>query len=137
MPLDRAHVRYLTSHAVGRLATVSPGGTPQNKPVGYRYNASLGTIDIAGYDMEDSAKFRNVAVNPEVAFVVDDAVGEGPDGVRFLEIRGVAEQAVDESFRVHGDSSHIIRIHARRVVSWNVDSGNPGAHAENLGDTRP
>lgn len=55
---------------------MSPSGVPQNKPVGYRYNAQLGTIDIAGYDMEDSAKYRNVGVNPHVAFVVYDAIGK-------------------------------------------------------------
>ncbi|WP_460523361.1 PPOX class F420-dependent oxidoreductase [Flindersiella endophytica] len=132
MPLDHAHLHYVTSHTVGRLATVSPNGTPQNKPVGYRYNARLGTIDIAGYDMEDSAKYRNIRVNPEVAFVIDDAVGEGPEGVRFLEVRGVAEPAVDSSFQVHGDSSHIIRIHPRRVVSWNIDPDSPGARTQNL-----
>jgi hypothetical protein len=49
MPLDDAHVRYLTDHHQGRLATVAPDGTPQNKPVGYHYNPELGTIDIAGF----------------------------------------------------------------------------------------
>lgn len=92
MPLDDAHIDYLTSHHQGRLATVAPNGNPQNKPVGYLYNAQLGTIDIAGIDMEHSAKYRNVASHPNVAFVVDDAIGEGPDGMRFLEVRGPAEQ---------------------------------------------
>ena len=45
MQLDDAHIGYLTSHHQGRLATVTPSGNPQNKPVGYRYHARLGTID--------------------------------------------------------------------------------------------
>jgi pyridoxamine 5'-phosphate oxidase family protein len=125
MTLDEAHVRYLESHARGRLATVGPDGAPQNKPVGYRYHRRLGTIDIAGMGMQGSAKYRNIAANPEVAFVVDDAVGEGPEGVRFVELRGRAEQAVD-------DRGHIIRIHPRRVVSWNVHAGRPGMFAADL-----
>jgi pyridoxamine 5'-phosphate oxidase family protein len=47
--MEDVYVRYLTTHSQGRLATVGPDGGPQNKPVGYRYNAKLGTIDIGGY----------------------------------------------------------------------------------------
>ena len=47
--MEDVYVRYLTSHSQERLATVGPDGGPQNKPVGYRYNAKLGTIDIGGY----------------------------------------------------------------------------------------
>ena len=39
--MEDVYVRYLTSHSQGRLATVGPDGGPQNKPVGYRYNAEL------------------------------------------------------------------------------------------------
>lgn len=118
-----AYVRYLTSHHQGRLATVGPGGAPQNKPVGYRYNAELGTVDIGGNGMERSAKYRNVGRDPKVAFVVDDATGEGAAGMRLLEIRGRAEQA-----------GGLIRIHPRRLVSWNVDPDLPGLHAVDVGD---
>jgi len=36
MPLDEIYVTYLNGQSRGRLATVSPDGRPQNKPVGYR-----------------------------------------------------------------------------------------------------
>jgi PPOX class F420-dependent enzyme/OxyR family protein/uncharacterized protein (TIGR02246 family) len=140
MPIDQEHIEYLTTHTLGRLATIGPNGTPQNKPVGYRYNPSLGTIDIAGFDMEHSAKYHNVGAHPDVAFVVDDSVGEGADGVRFVELRGRAEHAVDpdRTSTSAGVSDHIIRIHPRRLVSWNVAPGHAGMHAENLetGDRR-
>jgi PPOX class F420-dependent enzyme/OxyR family protein/uncharacterized protein (TIGR02246 family) len=134
MRLDHAHVDYLTDHHQGRLATVAPDGTPQNKPVGYHYNAELDTIDIAGFTMDTSAKYRNIAVHPEVAFAVDDAVGEGAAGMRFVEVRGWAEQAqvnspADEE---EGLSEHIIRIHPRRVVSWNADRDHPGLQTQTL-----
>ena len=119
--MEDVYVRYLTAHSQGRLATVGPDGGPQNKPVGYRYNAELGTIDIGGYSNERSAKYRNVGREPKVSFVIDDAVGQGAEGMRFLEIRGEAEQAAE-----------LIRIRPRRLVSWNVDPGSPGLHTVNL-----
>jgi PPOX class F420-dependent enzyme/OxyR family protein len=70
---------------------VGPDGAPQNKPVGFACNAELGTIDIAGFSVELSARYRNVGVNPNIAFVVDDAVSEGAAGTRFAEIRGLTE----------------------------------------------
>jgi pyridoxamine 5'-phosphate oxidase family protein len=121
MPIDSHHIAYLTTHTHGRLATVAPSGAPQNKPVGYRYNVALATIDIAGFNMERSAKYCNVGVNPEVSFVIDDIVGEGAEGVRFTELRGWAEHAVDPDRATPGGlSAHIIRIHPRRLVSWKI-----------------
>jgi PPOX class F420-dependent enzyme/OxyR family protein len=119
--MDDAYVRYLTSHSQGRLATIGPDSGPQNKPVGYRYNAGLETIDIGGFNNERSAKYRNVGRDPNVAFVIDDAIGEGAENMRFLEIRGRAEQA-----------GELIRIHPRRLVSWNVDPSRPGLHTSDV-----
>ena len=81
------------------------------------YNPDLGTIDIAGFTTETSAKYHNIAVNPDVSFVVDDSIGEGAEGQRFVEVRGFAEQAEA------GSSARIIRIRLRRVVSWNIGEG--------------
>lgn len=123
---DDVHLTYLTSHYHGRLATIAPDGTPQNKPVGYRYNPEHQSIDIAGFGMERSAKYRNVAVNAAVAFVIDDTIGEGPTGMRFVEIRGRAEHAtVTDPQQTDGLSAQIIRIYPRRIISWNVDPGEP------------
>lgn len=133
--IDGAHAEFLAGHALGRLATVAPNGTPQNKPVGYRYDGRLGTIEIAGYGMERSAKYRNVGVHPDVAFVVDDVVGEGAQGVRFVEVRGRAERAIDERAAGDGLSAHVIRIHPRRVVSWNV--GGEGMRTVDLAPAAP
>lgn len=134
MTLGDLHTRYLQSHQRGRLATTGPGGGPQVKPVGYRYNPGQGTIDIAGYAMERSAKYRNIGRNPKVAFVVDDMTGEGAAGMRFLEIRGDAEQAISGSGAPAGPglSPHLIRIHPRRLISWNIDPDQPGLHTATL-----
>jgi pyridoxamine 5'-phosphate oxidase family protein len=132
MALDDASRRYLAGYTRGRLATVGPDGAPQNKPVGFVYNAELGTIDIVGLDMETSAKYRNVGTNPNVAFVVDDAVPEGAEGTRFVEIRGQAEQVSVKPPATAGVSPQIIRIHPRRVISWNVDPDQPGLQTRDV-----
>lgn len=131
MALNDASQRYLASQGHGRLATVGPDGHPQNKPVGFHYNAELGTIDISGIDMEASAKYRNVGAHPDVAFVVDDVVSDGAAGVRFVEIRGPAEQVTVDPPPT-GLSPHIIRIHPRRLVSWNIDPDHPGLQTRDL-----
>lgn len=127
--LERA---YLTGHRIGMLATVAPSGAVHNKPVGFHYNADLGTVDVAGYGMESSAKFRNIQAHPEVSFMVEDTVDESADaaGVRFLEIRGRAVAASAPAR--DGLSDRIIRIHPTRAVGWNVDADHPGPYARDV-----
>ena len=52
-------------------------------------------IDIAGFRMTSSQKFRNVRRDGRVALVVDDIASTQPWRVRFLEIRGIAEAVPD------------------------------------------
>ena len=115
---------FLRQADLGRLAAIQPDGTPQNSPVGFTYNESLGTIDIAGYRMSKSQKFRNIARNAKVAFVVDDITSRDPWRVRCLEIRGTAEQAeVPPSRGGAGDEldTAIIRVTPRRIISFGID----------------
>ena len=71
-------IDFMRATALGRLATIQPNGTPQVSPVGFSYNEELGTIDIAGYRMSSSQKYRNIARNDKVAFVVDDIASRDP-----------------------------------------------------------
>jgi PPOX class F420-dependent enzyme/OxyR family protein/uncharacterized protein (TIGR02246 family) len=135
MALDDVSQRYLASQQRGCLSTVGPDGRPQNKPVGFVYNAELGTVDIFGTAMDASAKYRNIGLNPDVAFVVDDAVSQAAAGMRFLEIRGHAEQVLVEPPPAAGLSRQVIRIHPRRVISWNVDPDHPGLATADLATT--
>lgn len=118
-------IEFMQQMDLGRLATIQPDGTPQNSPVGFTYNELLGTIDISGYDMSKSRKFRNIAANPKVAFVVDDIFSRDPWRVRCLEIRGIAEQAVPTDVPREPDGepldAAIIRVHPRRVISFGID----------------
>ena len=111
--MDQAHI--------GRLATIQPDGTPQNSPVGFSYNELSGTIDIGGYSMAKSRKFRNLSTNSKVAFVVDDVTSRDPWRVRCLEIRGTAVQA-------ESDGAPIIRITPARVISFGIDDQSTPPH---------
>jgi pyridoxamine 5'-phosphate oxidase family protein len=132
MTLSDAEQHFLAEQRLGRLATVAPGGFPQVKPVGLTYNDRLGTIDIYGLNMAGSAKYRNVQHHPEVAIVVD-VPGNGPGDVRFLEVRGRAETATAEAAPFPGADRDIIRIHPRRVLALNVDPGQDGLQARDVG----
>jgi pyridoxamine 5'-phosphate oxidase family protein len=129
MTLSEAERAYLSTQRLGRLATVAPDGAPQNNPVGFHYNEALGTIDIYGFDMGATRKFRNVAANPRVALVVDDLASMDPWLVRGVEIRGRAEAVDDETPPMVGMSRQLIRIHPDRVISWNVDHDDQGRPA--------
>lgn len=121
MTFTALEIEFMKQADLGRLATVQPDGTPQNSPVGFTYNESLGTIDIGGYEMAKSRKFRNLAVNDRVAFVVDDITSRDPWRVRCLEIRGTATQA-------EADGAAIIRVFPRKVISFGIDDQKTEPH---------
>lgn len=132
MTFTAFEIEFMKRADVGRLATIQPDGTPQNSPVGFTFNDRLGTIDITGYQMSRSRKFRNIARNNKVAFVIDDIPSRDPWRVRCLEIRGTAEQALlDETPREpNGDpmDDAIIRITPRRVISFGIDDQTTEPH---------
>jgi len=126
MPFTDAQLAYLATQRLGRLATVDSRGAPQNNPVSFRYNPELATIDIGGRAMGASRKFRNLALNPRVAFVIDDIASYQPWKVRCIEIRGHAEALTGQSPPMDGFSAEIIRIHPDRVLSFGLDDTPPG-----------
>ena len=132
MSFKQHEIDYLNAADLGRLATVAPDGTPQNSPVGFTYNAELGTIDISGYHMSQSRKYRNIMANSAVAFVVDDIASRNPWRVRCLEIRGTAEQAELPAAPTepNGDplDAAIIRINPRRIISFGIDDTETEPH---------
>ena len=125
-------VAYLASQRLGRLATVQRNGTVQNSPVGFSYNAVLETIDIGGRNMQASQKFKNLAANSRVAFVVDDVASLDPWQVRCLEIRGAAEAILDPTDSAVPYPSAIIRIHPQRIISFGIDSPGTGRGKRNV-----
>ncbi len=105
---------HLATQRLGRLATAQPNGTLQNSPVLFDVNTTTGTIDISGFRLATSQKYRNIAQNGRAAFVVDDIVSIEPWRVRCLEIRGEAEA-------IEVDGRPLIRLHPRRVISFGLD----------------
>lgn len=122
MSLTESEVDYLISQPLGRLATVQPNGDVQVSPVGFHFNRDLRTIDIGGFAMSASRKFRNVEDNGRVAFVVDDIKSVQPWRVRCLEIRGIGEAIKSEA------DGEIIRIHPRRIISFGIDGPDLDPH---------
>jgi pyridoxamine 5'-phosphate oxidase family protein len=121
MTFTESEIAYLEEQQLGRLATLRPDGTLQNSPVGFRYNHALGTIDIGGHHLTSSRKYRNVAANGQVAFVVDDVPSVSPWKVRCLEIRGTAEAVEKPSDSAYGTEDPIIRVRARRIISYGTE----------------
>ena len=118
-----AEVAYLNEQRLGRLATTGASGEPHVTPVGFRFDAASGTIDIGGPGFANSKKVRDVQANPKVAFVVDDIATVDPWWVRGVEVRGTAEL-----FRSGGETvgpgfdAAFLRITPRRIVAWGLDT---------------
>jgi len=117
-------LEYMQSQRWGRLATISPDGRPQIAPVGFRYNIELDTIDIGGFNMSQSKKFRNILTNPNVSFVIDDVLP--PWQPRGVEIRGTA-QAIDQGGKALFEADYnadnaLIRVSALQIIGWCLDT---------------
>ena len=116
-------LRYLLGERrLARLATMGKDGTPHVAPVGWTYNAELGTIDIGGHDLANTKKYRDVRRTGRAAVVIDDVLP--PWRPRGIEVRGRAE-AVDAE-------RPLIRIHPERIVSWGI-SDRHGHSARSVG----
>ncbi|MFM2106404.1 MAG: hypothetical protein RL338_1436 [Chloroflexota bacterium] len=105
-----AELAYLAGQPLGRFATVGADGAPHVVPVTFRYNPETDTIDFGGWNLTSSKKWRDIAHEPRVAFVVDDVLP--PWQPRLIEIRGTAQQVGDE----------LIRITPTRIVAFGLDA---------------
>jgi pyridoxamine 5'-phosphate oxidase family protein len=111
-----AELRYLAGgRQLGRIATVGADGTPHVVPVAWIYNAVRDAIDVGGYELERSKKFRDVARTGRAAIVVDDLASTDPWRPRGIEIRGRGEAIALPTA--------LIRIHPERIVSWGLEPG--------------
>jgi pyridoxamine 5'-phosphate oxidase family protein len=116
-------IEYLASQSLGRLATVNPEGEPHVVPARFRYNPEMDTIDVGGWGMGRSKKFRDAAKTGRAAFVVDDI--PQPRQVRGVEIRGKAEAVMEGGEEIaQGFDTEFIRITPTYIASWGIDSDN-------------
>ncbi|MBA3843190.1 MAG: PPOX class F420-dependent oxidoreductase [Actinobacteria bacterium] len=121
MVFTESEIAYLASQRLGRLATAQDDGVLQVSPMGFSYNPTLATIDMSGFNLVKSQKFRNIARSGRAAFVVDDLVSVEPWRVRCLEIRGVAEAIADAD-------APMIRLRPRRIIAFGIDEPDIEAH---------
>ncbi|HYC26501.1 MAG TPA: PPOX class F420-dependent oxidoreductase [Nitrososphaerales archaeon] len=109
---SEAEAEFLAENFIGRLATVSSGLQPHVVPVAYRFDGS--GLTFGGWNMEKSLKFKNLAANNQVAFVVDEVVSMKPWKARGVEVRGTAVPTRSPSGSVS------IRITPLKVRSWGL-----------------
>ncbi len=110
---------YLREQKLGRMATTGADGAPHVVPVGYGVDDATGSIDIIGYQLRDSKKFRDLTRDPRIAFVVDDVLP--PWKPRGIEIRGTAQMLLADDPAV-GVTRDTIRITPQRINAWGIDT---------------
>jgi len=117
-----AELEYLTSgRRLGRIATVGRDGTPHVVPVGWSYKPASDVIEVGGFDLAKTKKFRDAQASGRVAIVVDDVASVDPWRPRGVEIRGRAQ--------VIAEPIAVIRIEPERIVSWGLE---PERHARDV-----
>jgi pyridoxamine 5'-phosphate oxidase family protein len=74
--------------------------------------------------------YRDIVRNSKVAYVVDDLPSVNPWTIRGIEIRGDAEVLMSggESI-VPGFGPDMVRIRAKRIMSWGIESNDAPASA--------
>ena len=104
---------------------------PHVVPVGFRYNAGTNTIDIGGHDLAHTAKWRQAAHHPRVAFVVDDVLP--PWQPRCIEIRAEAELLESGGQELGpGFGGALMRLHPVWLVAWGIDEERRTANKQEL-----
>jgi PPOX class F420-dependent enzyme/OxyR family protein len=107
---------YLDGQRLCRLATVNVRGEVHVVPCGFAYREEQGVIEITGFTLERSRKYRDVRATGRAAIVVDDMASVDPWWPRGIEVRG---QAVAVGT---GDEA-VIRLYPARLVAWGLDTG--------------
>jgi pyridoxamine 5'-phosphate oxidase family protein len=126
-----AELEYLGGQRLGRLATVNRAGEPHVVPVAFRYNPDQDSIDIGGFRIAQTRKYRDVARSGRAAFVVDDVLP--PWQPRMVEIRGRATVVPQGGREINPQfAPEIIRISPTRIVAFGVD-GQAGALGRDVG----
>lgn len=122
-------IAYFQSQRFGRLATVSEKGELHVVPVSFRYNSEQESIDIGGYNITSTKKYRDALRHGRVAFVIDDILPSGK--TRMVEIRGAAEGLPEGGKEIMPEggkgikatfSPELLRIKPTRIISFGLDS---------------
>jgi pyridoxamine 5'-phosphate oxidase family protein len=123
-----AERNYLQGQRLGRLVTLGRDGSPQARPVGFAVRENF--IEIGGFELAATAKFRNIARHPKVSFLVDDLASVQPWHVRGVEIRGEAQ-----ALPGHDGTDAAIRVFPHRIIGWGLT--NSSIESRTVGHRQP
>jgi pyridoxamine 5'-phosphate oxidase family protein len=130
-------IKYLQGHTMGRLATVGRDGQPHVVPLTYHYNPDEDSIDLGGINFANTKKWRDVQYNRKVTFLIDDFA---PTEAHAIEVRGEAEihQTGGHQInpRIPNFVEQFIRLRARYIVSWGINSEVSGRASSFKTDSR-
>jgi pyridoxamine 5'-phosphate oxidase family protein len=120
--LTPAQTEYLASQRLGRIATAGADGKPHVVPTSFHYNSELGTLDVGGFHVATTKKYRDVQANAWAAIVIDDLVSTDPWQPRMLEVRGRAEAITTGGTKLGaGFGQAFIRIYPEKVNSFGIE----------------
>ena len=120
--LTAAHIEYLASQLLGRLATTGTDHKPQLCPRRSATTPTSARVDIGGHRMANTKKYRDVQATGWAAIVVDDVVSMDPWTPRFLEIRGRAEAVPTGGAHLGpGFGEAFIRIYPQKINSFGIE----------------
>ena len=114
-----SELEYLTGERrLARIATVGKDGTPYVVPVGWAYDREHDAIQVGGFELQKTKKFRDIERTGRAAVVIDDLASVDPWRPRGVEVRGHAEAIASPQA--------VIRILPERIVSWGIESDRIG-----------
>lgn len=96
MTIPESHADLLTSKALAHVATIGPDGAPQNNPVWFDYDGT----HLRFSQTTGRQKYRNLKAQPAVALSIVDPANP----YRYLEVRGVVDEIVDDEGNAFIDS---------------------------------
>ena len=125
-------LEYLAAQQLGRIATVGPDGQPHVVPTSFRYNPDHDAIEVGGLRMSQTKKTRDVQRTGRASIVIDDVLP--PWQPRMIEVRGAAA-VISSGGKAFGPQVEdtIVRIQPTRIISFGIESGEPGANARSVG----
>ncbi len=96
MPIPESHADLLDSTALAHVATIGPDGAPQSNPVWFGWDGT----HVMFSQFTGRQKLRNLQASPRLAISIVDP----SDPYRYLELRGVVDEIVDDTDNVFIDS---------------------------------
>jgi pyridoxamine 5'-phosphate oxidase family protein len=120
-------IAYLQAHLLGRLATTGKTGMPHVIPTGYRLDTDSGTIKIGQHVVEGRGQqrlyLRQLAVNPQAAFVVDDLTTEPTWTPSGITIKGTVTMHAQGGEALNpGFGPNWIEIIPTWISSWGINA---------------